>query len=69
MQVLVPFDVGVVYIFVYIFVDIIISFSPLRCWGGLYHNKIVDIPGMVVLVPFDVGVVYIKIGKETDFKL
>ena len=35
-EVLVPFDVGVVYINLYAYADKYLSFSPLRCWGGLY---------------------------------
>ena len=37
-KVLVPFDVGVVYIHIYSPTSLSVCFSPLRCWGGLYHN-------------------------------
>ena len=37
--VLVPFDVGVVYIFKADTESDFKSFNPLRYWGGLYRNK------------------------------
>ena len=59
-MVLVPFDVGVVYINSCNSSCNSYSFSPLRCWGGLYQdNKGVAIT-YKVLFPFDVGVVYIN---------
>ena len=59
-SVLVPFDIGVVYINITLTAEFTLSFSPLRYWGGLYHElkqRGVDIK---VLVPFDIGVVYIS---------
>ena len=38
-KVLVPFDIGVVYISTGTYVVLAICFSPLRYWGGLYHSK------------------------------
>ena len=41
------------------------SFSPLRCWGGLYLFDAPKTMSIRVLVPFDVGVVYITPGGPT----
>ena len=38
MKVLVPFDIGVVYIYDVVFTNVEDSFSPLRYWGSLYRQ-------------------------------
>ena len=58
--VLVPFDIGVVYIRYAKSLNIIESFSPLRYWGGLYLPLSELASSLWVLVPFDIGVVYIS---------
>ena len=60
-MVLVPFDIGVVYILSNPPVSFSNSFSPLRYWGGLYLNNSPYMVKIRVLVPFDIGVVYIII--------
>ena len=57
--VLVPFDIGVVYINVDELVEGLFCFSPLRYWGGLYQKYFQYLMNIWVLVPFDIGVVYI----------
>ena len=57
--VLVPFDIGVVYISSQVFAFMLFSFSPLRYWGGLYLPLSPSKSPYLVLVPFDIGVVYI----------
>ena len=57
--VLVPFDVGVVYIFKADTESDFKSFNPLRYWGGLYLIQSYTAQLYEVLVPFDIGVVYI----------
>ena len=58
--VLVPFDIGVVYIKEDVIVGGFESFSPLRYWGSLYLFVCPYKPHIYVLVPFDIGVVYIR---------
>ena len=60
MKVLVPFDIGVVYIINEDISLTMLGFSPLRYWGGLYLNAVIGGFNRVVLVPFDIGVVYIN---------
>ena len=48
---------------------ILISFSPLRYWGGLYPNILSTFSPEIVLVPFDIGVVYIGKIDEAHAKL
>ena len=57
-KVLVPFDIGVVYINLTYNDGSKFSFSPLRYWGGLYHKLMGESHIQNVLVPFDVRVVY-----------
>ena len=59
-KVLVPFDIGVVYILKKYMMVSGKSFSPLWYWGGLYLIKMFCHKIQKVLVPFDIGVVYIK---------
>ena len=61
-NVLVPFDIGVVYIQKGNRILTPKSFSPLRYWGGLYQSSIKLKEKYKVLVPFDIGVVYIIIA-------
>ena len=69
--VLVPFDIGVVYITSLYFFNFLFSFSPLRYWGGLYRYGKCYRDIIIVLVPFDIGVVYIiwknSIGRKNLF--
>ena len=65
--VLVPFDIGVVYIEKDGVANDNLSFSPLRYWGGLYHNTFLILESYIVLVPFDIGVVYIN--NEVGFDM
>ena len=58
-MVLVPFDIGVVYITNNPQEEKFKSFSPLRYWGGLYQTGKIYMDNINVLVPFDIGVVYI----------
>ena len=58
-MVLVPFDIGVVYINTVYHLYRVVCFSPLRYWGGLYHFLEIPLLNIEVLVPFDIGVVYI----------
>ncbi len=58
--VLVPSDIGVVYISDGSYLDEVNGFSPLRYWGSLYPSLDVLRSGFLVLVPFDIGVVYIN---------
>ena len=67
-SVLVPFDVGVVYIKNEKNKVSNLSFSPLRCWGGLYPSNNPSKTTLSVLVPFDVGVVYI-LAKQVLFSV
>ena len=60
-EVLVPFDIGVVYINTADKKDNPYSFSPLRYWGSLYLKIKFKRNTKIVLVPFDIGVVYITI--------
>ena len=57
--VLVPSDIGVVYISDGSYLDEVNGFSPLRYWGSLYHIEWQVLILVLVLVPFDIGVVYI----------
>ena len=93
--VLVPFDIGVVYIIINGWRvrniafqspsilgwsisksvhsrEYILGFSPLRYWGGLYHNTRLFLSAEFVLVPFDIGVVYInkimEVRKMNEFQ-
>ena len=59
-KVLVPFDIGVVYIQIAKSLSRLTSFSPLRYWGGLYQYEDIEGNHKLVLVPFDIGVVYIR---------
>ena len=59
-MVLVPFDIGVVYIKITLTQEVTDCFSPLRYWGGLYLSRKNEDRGYYVLVPFDIGVVYIS---------
>ena len=61
LSVLVPFDIGVVYIDENGMEGKTVSFSPLRYWGGLYPTDVQHELSDIVLVPFDIGVVYIII--------
>ena len=69
--VLVPFDIGVVYILYVKVMTNLNCFSPLRYWGGLYLKEELYQLRLEVLVPFDIGVVYIKIceSKKINFVL
>ena len=60
-MVLVPFDIGVVYITNNPQEEKFKSFSPLRYWGGLYQTGKIYMDNINVLVPFDIGVVYITL--------
>ena len=57
--VLVPFDIGVVYILGIEYGKRVNCFSPLRYWGSLYPLPRYVCQANKVLVPFDIGVVYI----------
>ena len=58
-KVLVPFDIGVVYIKMQERYSTISGFSPLRYWGSLYPMDPMENLFIQVLVPFVIGVVYI----------
>ena len=60
-KVLVPFDIGVVYIQKINGKGKRRGFSPLRYWGSLYLKIKFKRNTKIVLVPFDIGVVYITI--------
>ena len=67
--VLVPFDIGVVYIDTSKWLSSLLCFSPLRYWGGLYHKEKIEQLSSFVLVPFDIGVVYIYNDEYKDTKI
>ena len=64
-NVLVPFDFGVVYIYIVIFYMTNLVLVPFD-FGVVYIHKVYNPTTFFVLVPFDFGVVYITYKIRVD---